>query len=87
MNARFDTRRRALRMDLHMRRIFDGDTSAERLMADAFILDEMLQKEFGLLDRESAWCYNTGGGEKVASAQAEQFRAVGTYLGLGGVAK
>lgn len=87
MNARFDSRRRALRVDLHMRRVVDRDTSVERLMADAFILDEMLQKEFGSLDRESIWCYNTGGGEKVAATQAERFRAAGAYVGLGGVAK
>jgi hypothetical protein len=57
------------------------------MMADAFTLDETLLKEFGSLDRESGWCYNTGGGEKVAATQAERLRAAGAYVGLGGVAK
>ncbi len=87
MNARFDTRRRALRADLHIRRVVDRDTSVERVMADAFNLDEMLLNEFGSLDRDSAWCYNTGGGEKLAATQAERFRAAGAYVDLGGVAK
>lgn len=87
MSARFYTRRRALRADLHKRRVSDRDTSVERVMADAFTLDELLRKEFCSLDRESNWCYNTGGGEKVAATQAERFRAAGAYVGLGGVAK
>lgn len=87
MNVQFNIRRRSLRADLHMRRIADSDTSTERLMADAFTLDETLCKEFGSLDRQSGWCYNTGGGEKVAATQAERFKATGAYVGLGEGAK
>lgn len=84
MRARFDVRRRDLRAQLHERRVADRDVSAERLMADAFILDEMLTNEFGLLPRESVWCYNTGGGKKVAATQAKRLKAAGVYVGIGG---
>lgn len=83
MNARFDVRRRALRAELHRRRSVDRDNSTERMMADAFVLDETLASEFGSLERESLWCYNTGGGEKVARTQAERFKAVDAYVDLG----
>lgn len=85
MSARFDVRRRDLRVQLHRRRVADCDTTTERLMADAFILDEKLISEFGSLPRESGWCYNTGGGKKAAETQAKRFRAAGVYDGLGGV--
>ncbi len=87
MNVQFNKRRRTLRADLHMRRVADRDTSTERLMADAFTLDETLRNEFGSLDRQSGWCYNTGGGEKVATTQAQRFKVSGTYVGLGEGAK
>lgn len=87
MNVQFNIRRRTLRADLHMRRVADRDTSTERLMADAFTLDETLCKEFGSLDRQSGWCYNTGGGAKVAVTQAKRFRTAGAYVGLSEGAK
>ena len=83
MTARFDVRRRELRAQLHERRIADRDVSAERFMADAFILDEMLTNEFRSLPRESVWCFNTGGGKKVAAAQAKRLKAAGAYVGIG----
>lgn len=83
MSARFDVRRRYLRVQLHNRRSADCDNSTERLMADAFTLDEKLIIEFGSLSRESGWCYNTGGGKKAAETQAKRFRAAGVYVGLG----
>lgn len=83
MGTHFDARRRDLRVQLHKRRTLDHDTSTERLMADAFILDEKLIGEFGSLPRESGWCYNTGGGKKAAETQAKQFSAAGVYDGLG----
>ena len=55
MNARFDMRRRELRTQLHIRRISDGDTSKERMAADAVTLDALLLDEFGSLQRESTW--------------------------------
>ncbi len=87
MKGQFGLRRRLLRADLHMRRVADRDTSTERLMADAFTLDETLRNEFGSLDRQSGWCYNTGGGEKVAATQAKRFKVAGAYIGLGEGAK
>jgi len=85
MTARFDVRRRDLRVQLHQRRVVDRDVSAERLMADAYVLDEQLISEFGSLPYESGWCYNTGGGKEVAETQAKQFKAAGVYDGLGSV--
>ena len=85
MIARFDVRRRDLRVQLHERRVADRDVSAERLMADAFILDEILTNEFGSLPRESVWCYNTGGGKKAAATQAKRFKSAGVYDDIGGV--
>ncbi|MEN9902548.1 MAG: hypothetical protein RL651_1212 [Pseudomonadota bacterium] len=87
MNVQFNIRRRTLRAELHKQRVADRDTSTERLMADAFTLDETLRSEFGSINRESGWCYNTGGGAKVAVTQAKRFRTAGAYVGLGEGAK
>lgn len=80
---RFDNRRRQLRAALQARRVGDRDASTERLMADAFVLDELLVSEFVSLPRESNWCFNTGGGKEVAAILAVRFKARGTYDGLG----
>lgn len=80
---RFDSRRRQLRAALQASRADDHDASTERLMADAFVLDELLVREFGSLLRESTWCFNTGGGKEVAASLAVRFKARGTYDGLG----
>lgn len=84
MSARFDMRRRALRIQLSNRRSADRDDSKERMMADAVVLDELLSDEFGSLSKVSTWLFFGNGGRTAAKAYAERFKAVGVYVGLGG---
>lgn len=84
ISTRFDMRRRELRTQLHIRRISDGDTSKERMAADAVTLDGLLLNEFGSLQRESTWSIGAGMTRKAALAHAERFKAAGAYVGLGG---
>ena len=83
MTDRFDVRRRALRTELHKRRISDADTSKERMAADAVTLDAHLLDEFGSLKRESSWSIGSGMTRKAALTHAERFKASGAYLDLG----
>lgn len=81
----FDIRRRALRAQLHNCRVNDRDTSKDRIMADAIVLDERLLQEFGSLPKISTWSFIGNGGRQVAEAYAEQFKAVGVYADLGSI--
>lgn len=79
----FDTRRRELRAELHRRRVKDGDTSKERMAADAVTLDKILMQEFDTLSRESIWSIGAGLTRKAAAAHAQRFKNAGVYNGLG----
>lgn len=84
MNARLDVRRRALRAQLSIRRSADRDTTKDRMMADAVVLDELLSNEFGSLTKASTWLFYGNGGRTAAKAYAERFKSAGVYVGLGG---
>lgn len=81
--ANFDRRRRELRAQLHKSRVSGCDTSKERVMADAVVLDGMLLAEFGRLHKTSTWLCVGNGGRKASEAYAERLKAAGVYVGLG----
>lgn len=81
--ANFDKRRRELRAQLHRNRVNSFDTSKERVMADAVVLDEMLLAEFGILPKTSTWLFVGNGGRQASEAYAERLKVVGVYKALG----
>lgn len=83
--ANFERRRRELRAQLHISRVSGCDTSKERVMADAAVLDEMLLAEFGRLHKTSTWLCVGNGGRKASDAYVERLKADGIYVGLGEV--
>lgn len=81
--ANFDRRRRELRTQLHENRVSSCDTTKERVMADAVVLDEILLAEFGSLPKTSTWLLVGNGGRLASEAYAERLKVAGAYVGLG----